>query len=309
MRRFKNILTLYDDCVGSDDVLSQSVELARANQARLTLVDVFSPDLATEAVLEERRKKLARMRPVVEAEGLRRVETRVFHGTPFLEIIRQVLRGDHDLIIASAEGGSKLRDVFFGSTATHLMRKAPCPVWVVKPGQSGMYSRILACVDPAVEPNASNALNHSILRLGSSLAAANSAALHVVHAWDVEGKDRDTISSELSDLQKAQILERHEGNHRTRVNELLAVHYHELEKIVYQLHLPRATPEKAIVELVNQEAIDLVIMGTVSRTGIPGFFIGNAAENVLSVVKCSMLTVKPDGFQSPVELGRMLEVA
>ena len=45
-----------------------------------------------------------------------------------------------------------------------------------------------------------------------------------------------------------------------------------------------------------------IVMGTVCRTGIPGFFIGNTAEYVLSRVHCSVLTMKPAGFVSPVTL-------
>jgi nucleotide-binding universal stress UspA family protein len=307
MRRFKNILSLYDDSIGADDVLTQSVELARANNARLTLIDVVPSNQATEARLAERRKKLSRLKPVVEAEGIQKIETHAFYGTPFLEVVRQVLRTEHDLVIASAEGGSKLQNVFFGSTATHLMRKAPCPVWIVKPGQSDMYRRILACVDPVAGASGSNALNHSILRLATSLAKDKSAALHVVHAWDVEGKDRDTISSEITDFTRTQILTRHENTHRQRVDSLLADH--DLSDIAFQVHLPRATPEKAIIQLVEREDIDLVVMGTISRTGIPGLIIGNAAETVLSAVKCSILTVKPEGFVSPVQLEQMLQVA
>lgn len=41
-------------------------------------------------------------------------------------------------------------------------------------------------------------------------------------------------------------------------------------------------------------------MGSVARTGIPGFIIGNAAESILGQVKCSVLVVKPDGLISPV---------
>ena len=43
-------------------------------------------------------------------------------------------------------------------------------------------------------------------------------------------------------------------------------------------------------------------MGTVGRTGIPGLFIGNTAETVLRQVHCSVLTVKPEGFETPVRL-------
>ncbi|NJO21650.1 MAG: universal stress protein [Sphingomonadales bacterium] len=41
-------------------------------------------------------------------------------------------------------------------------------------------------------------------------------------------------------------------------------------------------------------------MGTVTRTGIAGFLIGATAEDVLRQVDCSVLTVKPDGFVTPV---------
>jgi len=41
-------------------------------------------------------------------------------------------------------------------------------------------------------------------------------------------------------------------------------------------------------------------MENVCRTGMAGFFIGSTAENVLQQVNCSMLTVKPEGFVSPV---------
>ena len=59
---------------------------------------------------------------------------------------------------------------------------------------------------------------------------------------------------------------------------------------------------KAIVKLEKKKAIDLLVMGTVCRTGLSGFIIGNTAEKVLSEVNCSVLTVKPEGFVTPVTL-------
>ena len=41
-------------------------------------------------------------------------------------------------------------------------------------------------------------------------------------------------------------------------------------------------------------------MGSVARAGIPGMLIGSTAESVLGDVDCSVLTVKPDGFISPI---------
>jgi universal stress protein E len=66
--------------------------------------------------------------------------------------------------------------------------------------------------------------------------------------------------------------------------------------------LRQGEPEDVIPEFVVAEGIDLVVMGTVARAGIAGMLIGNTAERVLRKLPCSVLTVKPDGFVSPVRL-------
>ena len=48
--------------------------------------------------------------------------------------------------------------------------------------------------------------------------------------------------------------------------------------------------------------MDLIVMGTIVRTGVAGALMGNTAEHVLDQVECSVLTIKPDGFISPVTL-------
>jgi nucleotide-binding universal stress UspA family protein len=310
MKRFRNILAVYGDKVGADDVFCHAVALANANSARLTLIDALAERYATEAEIAERRKRLKRLVPAIKAEGVGDVSVDVFVGQPFLQIIRQVIRAGHDLVIASADGGATLRNVYFGSTATHLMRKCPCPVWIVKPHQSLSRSTILACIDPAPDsapdrgagPNsverADNELDRKILDLATSLAVANDAELHIAHAWDVEGKDRDTMASETPDATRKAILTKHESEHRERVGALLA--NYSLARMRHQVHFPRGVPQKAIVELVDEHDVDLVVMGTVSRTGISGLLIGNAAESILSSVECGVFTVKPRGFQTPI---------
>lgn len=52
---------------------------------------------------------------------------------------------------------------------------------------------------------------------------------------------------------------------------------------------------------LSKEGVELVVMGTVARTGLPGFIIGDTAEKALTTVDCSVLAVKPDSFVSPVE--------
>jgi nucleotide-binding universal stress UspA family protein len=66
--------------------------------------------------------------------------------------------------------------------------------------------------------------------------------------------------------------------------------------------LRRGEPHYVIPEFVVSEGIDVLVMGTVARGGISAMLIGNTAERVLRKLPCSVLTVKPDGFVSPVRL-------
>jgi len=53
--------------------------------------------------------------------------------------------------------------------------------------------------------------------------------------------------------------------------------------------------------LLRKQPIDVLVMGTLGRTGISGFIIGNTAENVVQKLECSLLALKPGGFVSPVK--------
>jgi universal stress protein E len=53
---------------------------------------------------------------------------------------------------------------------------------------------------------------------------------------------------------------------------------------------------------LEEHSIDLLIMGTIGRSGIPGVVTGNTAERMLPLVQCSLLAIKPDDFVCPVSL-------
>lgn len=57
-----------------------------------------------------------------------------------------------------------------------------------------------------------------------------------------------------------------------------------------------------ISQLIKKLHIDVLVMGSVGRSDIPGMLIGNKAETLLNSINCTVLTVKPNGFISPVTL-------
>ena len=57
-----------------------------------------------------------------------------------------------------------------------------------------------------------------------------------------------------------------------------------------------------IVDYADKNGIDLIVMGTIGRSGLSGLLIGSTAEKVIDQVNCSVLTIKPDNFKSPITL-------
>ena len=187
--------------------------------------------------------------------------------------------------------------MLYGSLDLHLLRKCPCPVWILKPRRKISHSRILAAVDIAPEEKASVALNKTIMELACSLAQTEQGELHALNVWSVPGEDR-LKSRHLWPYKSIQALRR-EFHHIQKKN------FHTLlsgfTAFEPQPHLLKGDPGTVIPRFVNNHGIDLLVMGSMARTGIAGFFIGNTAEKILNSVHCSVLAIKPAGFRTPVK--------
>jgi nucleotide-binding universal stress UspA family protein len=310
MRRFKNILLATDAEDRGGAGLERAVAFARRNQARLTAVSVleslprelqrlitaFQPADLWQIAMDERKERLERFVAGV-CEGEVSVATKILCGTPFLEVIREVLRNEHDLVMMTAEGGGGgVKDLLFGSTSMHLMRKCPCPVWVMKAGQHTCYARVMAAVDPMETDAEHLSLNHKIMQLASSLARTEGSQLHVVHAW-LPVTERISLFGRLP-LPEPELVADTKQAHQTALDGLLRES--DLDGLRVQVHLVRGETGTLIPSLAQKKHIDVIVMGTLCRTGVPGLFIGNTAEKVLRQVDCSVLTVKPEGFVTPV---------
>ena len=250
-------------------------------------------------IVEEERQRLERWVDFIRRSGVP-ASGKMLCGTPFLEIIREVLRNDHDLVMTTAEGYGGLKEKLFGSTAMHLMRKCPCPVWVVRPSQPEHHTRILAAVDPTPLEEEQFTVSVKIMDLATSLAQRQQSELVVVHTWTFPAEHSLTrgylvASSELDGwIRQARNL------HRRRLAKLLRPY--PLQDLKTQVYMLKGEPGNLIPELAAREEVGLIVMGTVSRTGVSGLLIGNTAERILRQVDCSVLTVKPDGFVTPVTL-------
>lgn len=304
MQRFKNILFVTGGRNKSCPALERAVKLAETNDARLTVIDViehidenaeFSRRVGislNQLVHDHRMSELSSMlEPYQTDEQL--IYTRVLTGSPFAVIINQVMQNGYDLVLKASSPPSNLEEQLLGSTDMHLLRKCPCPVWIERPGKPIPYRSILAAVDPFSD----NAAANDILQLSKTLAEREQAQLQVVHAWNFFGESLFRYGRARLPVGEIDAMVDEECQRRAdRFDAILQKHGLSIDD--ENVHLVKGLPVPSILQ-VGQTA-DLIVMGTIGRAGVPGFLIGNTAEEVMQLTRASILAVKPEGYVSPL---------
>lgn len=309
MQRFKKILVVQDSGSKLEPALGAAADLARLNGARIHLVEALRPlpalmgVLGSEHSIEELTEGLVRSRLETLQKAARTLADRdldvtseVLVGDPTHVIIEQVVRGEHDILIKTAEDPEASTSSLFGSLDLHLLRKCPCPVWMIGPEGSSSHGAILATVDVQNDSPEGRALDRKILELGSSLAARRGCEFHVAHCWELPAASFLRRRMSLVELEASKL--RYETGIQDRLEQLVEPFREQLP--AGRIHLLEGAPEELLPELSEKIGSDLIVMGTVGRSGLPGLLIGNTAERLLERVRCSVLTSKPEGFISPV---------
>lgn len=314
VHRFRNILFVCDEQSAYELALERVIWLAGTNQARVTMVSTIDsggakdisrlftmiPGLGSrdigETVIAVHRAKLEDRAKALRDAGLE-VETKVLIGTPFIEIIRQVMRDRHDIVIKGAHRTAGRQ--FFPGADMHLLRKCPCPIWVLNSVAAPRSRRILVAVDPDPEDAKRDQLNRTLMDLATSLARNDHAKLDVINVWRLQ--QEAALRHGLANIPEDEIdrmIAQTQNDSKTRLQELVS-YYTEFEDIMRVLHI-KGVAGDVIPEHVMAESIDTIVMGTLTRTGVAGLFIGDTAETILNRVTCSVLTAKAPGFITPI---------
>ena len=146
MIRLAKLLVPTDFSEDSEQAARYAVELAKRFQAEIHcvhVVDIPADLLSTsdyymtgpsgqfvDQIREESKKNLEAFTEK-NLEGMQ-VRTAFLEGSPFVEIIRYARDQEIDLVVIATHGRTGLKHVLFGSVAEKVVRKAPCPVLVVK---------------------------------------------------------------------------------------------------------------------------------------------------------------------------------
>jgi len=304
---YRKILVATDFSPCSAAALDQAVWLARQTGAKIVLAHTL-PDLrqlVTTLPMEARRdffygdgdlfdKEVRRDSDAKLQQAIGKLDAseidiafETLLGAPYFEITHAVQQEGYDLVLAGTRGLSEWKQFFVGSTARNLIRNCPSSVWIVKGEHRAAPKVVLAATD--FSDSSLKAVREG-LRV-AQLAQSEFHLLHVIEELDEELIKRSPHGSPM----------RKDINDYARQRLESFVRLLETDPSQVHLHLSLGTGWQVIARTAQQLHADLVVIGTLGRTGMSRLLLGNTAEKVLEMCDSSILTVKPDGFVSPVD--------
>jgi universal stress protein E len=220
----------------------------------------------------------------------------IWHNRPFEAIIHEVMTHQHDLVLKMAHQHDRLEAVIFTPTDWHLLRKCPCPVWMVKDQPWPEGGKALVAVNLASEEPHHDALNQKLIQETTVLAEmVNHTEVHLVGAYPITPIN---IAIELPDFDPSVYNDAIRGQHLVAMK-ALRQKFSISEEFT---HVAKGLPEEVIPDIAAHLGAGIVVLGTIGRTGLSAAFLGNTAEQVIDHLRCDLLAIKPDDFKSPIEL-------
>jgi universal stress protein E len=297
MKKFHCILVGIDLSPQSRNALREAARIAAYDESSLVVFHVVEQELADAigqslkldgpGVVAHIGKSLQHF---IADSGVSTANLRceVAVGHAFVELVKACGAHQADLLVMGSRG-SQHGPGSIGAIAAKCIRKAPPDVLVVKEDVTGPHTHIIACVDLS-ETSA------KAVQVARRIAEQDGAALDCIYidqtalalAADYGGylpslpatdganaavwqKELDTFVEPL--LRNASIRQRR------------------------NLVLERMNIREAIMEQISDTKATLVTLGTRGKTDLRTLIMGTTAEKVVQHAPCSILAVKPEGFE------------
>jgi nucleotide-binding universal stress UspA family protein len=282
----------------SDEVVRTGLKVARAARARVVLAHAYSlqaayggapfvPEVSMGEVMEAERQALRRlMTNQADRVGLKAEELAgmLLEPGPAHQMIMEAARRKGVSLIVVGATESPVMSKLFGSTADRVVRKATCPVLVVRREFPIPPARVLLPVDLSF-------LSAEALREGLDVVAALSRdpapslpeleALYVVTELDrhlFATEEAPAQAEEHSREEMRRFLDRHAADTPLKVAPRIASGYVEDE----------------ILLRIREWEPTLVVIGTHGRSGFERFMLGSVAARVIRDGGANVLVVPPE---------------
>jgi len=301
VKKYQQILVGIDFSPASREALRAAARFASFDRGRVTILHVMDPLLADEmkdhlgysdAELSEDMKKRVRVFLNQSDIGTEQMEVQVEVGHPFVQLTRSCNRLHADLLILGVRG-TKHGPAQIGVMAAKCLRKAPADVLLVRDQTSGPFKHVLACVD-----------------------FSETSALAVQAARKIATEDHGELDC-LFVYQSALALSLDYGSYlpasvlagdsegaaawSDRLKSFLQPLLQGSNGLAWSASVKeRPNVREVIYDQVEHCGTDLVVLGTRGKSDLRSLIMGSTAERIISHVRCSVLAVKPPGFEYDV---------
>ena len=314
MNEISTILAVIDPTVEDQPAMRRAAWLAKKTGAELELLvcyynEYLSGDrLFDSPSLEKARKEvIGNQEQHLEelAEPLRKggivVRTSAVWDHPLFEgIVRHAVEGSADIVFKDTHHHSIAARALLTNTDWNLIRTCPVPLWLVKPRDMDDSPVFVAAIDPMNQHDKPAALDDEILHLAKMLGEKSGGAVHAFHSYD----PRIAVAPATANayipvsLPFDEIEQQMHEDHQKRFGEITS--FHEIDD--EHSHLVAGLAHEELPAIADELDADVVIMGAVARNRWKRLFIGATAERTLEHLPCDLVIVKPDWFQTPVEM-------
>lgn len=307
MDKYQKILAVIDPTTEDQKALKRAIQLATHSGATitafLTIFD-FSYEMTTmlsgderevmrQSVINDRVLWLNKYIESLSHSSINIESKVVWHNRPFETIISQVIDYDYDIVIKGTHQHDKLKSVIFTPTDWHILRKCPCPVLLVKDHLWPELGNIVAALNIGSDNIEHQSLNKKITEEAVTIAKIINAKVHLINSYPGTPVNIAIEIPEFNSTQyNANMLKHHQDS--------MAIHAALYNINSDNTHVKEGLPEYVIQATAEDLDAEMVILGTIGRTGISAALIGNTAEHVIDNLNCDVLAIKPDGYISPL---------
>ncbi len=308
MEKYQNILAVIDPTTDDQKALKRSIELAKKTNGNITAflsIYDFSYEMTTmlssdereamrQSLINDRMQWLTDLIAKMEHDDVIIESKVIWHNRPFEPIIEQVLKHNFDIVIKGTHQHDKLKSVIFTPTDWHILRKCPCPVLLVKEHSWPINGNIVAALNVGSDEIEHQSLNKKITEEAIHLSKLILANIHLVNSFPGTPVN---IAIEIPEFNASEYNESMFNHHKDAMEK----HAKAYSIGVEHTHVEEGLAEDVIEKVADELDAELVILGTIGRTGISAALIGNTAEHVIDRLNCDVLALKPEGYVSPLQ--------
>ncbi|MEL6871062.1 MAG: universal stress protein [Pseudomonadota bacterium] len=308
-----SLLVIIDDDLDEISALGRATQLAEGMGATIELFCcVFDPEIAAQRLfdsedllpakhrrLKEQRRRLEDIARPLRSEGFD-VTVDVEWDEPVYEgIVRKVMRSQPRLVLRSNRHHDGSRRGFFSNDDWNLMRHCPVPLMMTRPTvDEDDAFHVCAAIDPMHEHDKPASLDYCIVAAAEELAALLNGKLTVLHCYDpapaIASLGEGTMMPVIADVKE--ITQQVRDAHWEATRSVIAGVGLD-ESVIAHLE---GNAKTLLPPFAVDEAVDVLVMGAISRGFWQRHIIGNTAEKVLDRLPCDLLIIKPAEFATGV---------